>query len=612
MRRAVREVALVFWTLAAVLAVWVQPPLLAHAQDAHVISGRVVDASTGTPVSGVVVVATGANMILIGPPTRPGGYAPPRVLTAADGRFVFRGLPEGTVGMTATKNGYAEGAYGRRRPGGSSRSLVLSAAQPSADVTIRIWKNGAISGTLIDEAGEPVIGAQLRACKATFVAGIQRFEPVGQAFTDDRGAYRFSNLLPGNYIVAVSAPRPSLTVRAVEDLARTGGEYGNLVAALPGTPTAITVGDATYGIGRGSIVPPAVSNGHLMVYPPTFYPSAPTPSEAVIVTLASGEERFGIDVQIQPVAAARVAGLLVGPDGPIGGATLYLRSPGSDHGVRADDLTAMTDLAGRFVFPAVPPGAYALRGHDGTASTRSLWIDSSLIVAGDVEGLVATMRPAMSVTGRTEYQGAEPPLRLPQMTYQPVPFVLEPIDGLLNVADLSFSGNFGAAGLMTISGFAAGTYLVRVDRPPEGWMFKSATINGLDVSETPFELIHDVPDLVITFTDRLSGLAGTVLDPNGNSDIGATVIVFPANANGWRDYGSMPRRLKRGATNANGVFEIGSLPPGDYFAVAIPEDDSDDWRDPKVLDALARIATTVTILEGEHRMIELRTKEVPR
>jgi hypothetical protein len=374
---------------------------------------------------------------------------------------------------------------------------------------------------------------------------------------------------------------------------------------------AITVGDATYGIVPGSIVPPPVSNGHLMVYPPTFYPSAPTPSEARLVTLASGEERSGIDIQVQPVPAVRVAGVLAGPDGPVAGATLYLRLPGSDSGLGDDDLMAMTDLGGRFVFPAVPAGMYALRGVDTKGTSRlPLWIDLPLLVAGDVDGLVATMRPGISVTGRTEYQGAAPPPRLPAGSFRQVPFVLEPMDGLQG-GPFSFSGETSASGF-TMSGFAAGKYLIHVPGAPEGWMFKSATIGGLDVSETPIELLRDVPDLVITFTDRLSGLGGTVHDSNGNPDSSAAVVVFPASADGWRNYGSTPRRLKSDATNAKGEFGISVLPPGVYYAVAIPEADSDNWFDPKVLDDLARIATTVTILEGEHPLIELRTREVPR
>ena len=53
----------------------------------------------------------------------------------------------------------------------------------------------------------------------------------------------------------------------------------------------------------------------------------------------------------------------------------------------------------------------------------------------------------------------------------------------------------------------AGRYRVRVPNSPAGWMFKAAMLNGVDVSETPFDLTRDVTDLVLSFTDRWSGMA---------------------------------------------------------------------------------------------------------
>ena len=66
------------------------------------VEGRVVDALSGQPLRGVVVIAnvfTGSTSI-----------APAAAfLTAADGRFVFRDLPLGSVGLFATKVGFLNG-----------------------------------------------------------------------------------------------------------------------------------------------------------------------------------------------------------------------------------------------------------------------------------------------------------------------------------------------------------------------------------------------------------------------------------------------------------------------------------------------------------------------
>jgi hypothetical protein len=88
--------------------------------------------------------------------------------------------------------------------------------------------------------------------------------------------------------------------------------------------------------------------------------------------------------------------------------------------------------------------------------------------------------------------------------------------------------------------------------------------------------------------------------------------VFPADPQKWTTGGWNPRRLRSTRANAKGQFGLSSLPPGDYYVVAVDEEPPGDWRDPASLDALARIATQITILEGEHKTIDLRVREVPR
>lgn len=180
-----------------------------------VIAGQVVDAATGKPVGAVIVGISGPGITMrVNPPEGRGSLgvsvnpSVPRVLTGADGRFMFRDLQTGNFTITASKNGYSEGASGRRRPGGTPLPVVIANAQPSATTSVRVWKNGAIGGTVFDEAGDPVVGLQLRALMRTTAGGRRRFMPAGGgAVTDDRGIYRFSDLVPGEYMV-IAAPPP--------------------------------------------------------------------------------------------------------------------------------------------------------------------------------------------------------------------------------------------------------------------------------------------------------------------------------------------------------------------------------------------------------------------
>lgn len=269
---------------------------------------------------------------------------------------------------------------------------------------------------------------------------------------------------------------------------------------------------------------------------------------------------------------------------------------------------SVSDGAGDFVFAAVVPGRYTLRGSTSGGAAGMAWIDLPLTIAGDdIDGVVATMNPALRITGRLQFDGNTPPpvSASPDRPVMTVPFILDPADAASVPDQLSVSIAGGERGFV-VTGYRPGRYRVRVPNSPLGWMFKVAMLNGVDVSETPFELTRDVADLVLTFTDRWSGIGGLV---QGTGSDGATIYVFPTDAGKWST-GSNPRRLRTARASGRGQFGVSSLPPGDYFIVAVQEEPPGDWRDPAVLEALARIATQVTIAEGEHKTIDLRVQAV--
>lgn len=585
-----------------------------------VITGQVVDATTGKPVGAVIVSISGPGISMRATPSSGPNPSVPRVMTAGDGRFMFRDLQAGSFTITASKNGYSEGASGRRRPGGTPQPVVITDAQPAASTSVRVWKNGAIGGTVLDEAGEPVVGLQLRALTRTTINGRRRFMPAGPAvMTDDRGNYRFSGLVPGEYIVAASPPPMGLRLSVFGDIGRGGRGAGELASAIAagGTQGALQVGDAMLTLGRGSAIPPPPVGDRLQIYPTTFHPAAHAPSQAASVTIASGEERLGVDVQLQPVPTGRISGLVTSPMGPPATMPLALVPAGSDE-IPANFAGGgtVTDSTGAFTFPAVPTGQYTLRGAGPVRSGNQLssmggsyWAAVAVTVSGtDVDGLVVDLREMLRISGRAEFQGGNPP-QLSAVRGMAIGVTLENLDGPFAPGLGGGTGGAGAtwdAHTFTLFGYPGGRYIVRVANSPAGWMFKSATLDGRDVSEAAFDFQRDVSDLVITFTDRWSGISGSV---QGAAD-GASVVVFPTDAQSWANYGSNPRRLKAARATSQGRFGISSLPPGEYYAVAISEEQAADWRDPKTLEELARVATRVSIGEGEHKTIDLSIKEV--
>jgi hypothetical protein len=142
-------------------------------------------------------------------------------------------------------------------------------------------------------------------------------------------------------------------------------------------------------------------------------------------------------------------------------------------------------------------------------------------------------------------------------------------------------------------------------------MFKGAYAGGLDASDTPLDLAFaDENDVVITFTDQWTGLRGMVRGPDGTADPAATVVLYPMNTQAWEGPGYTPRRFRTSLGQPDGSFNLTSIPPGDYYVVAIPEVDAAGWNDPDSLLGLMRDATRVTVQEGEQRTLDLRTGTV--
>jgi hypothetical protein len=80
----------------------------------------------------------------------------------------------------------------------------------------------AVSGTVSDEAGEPVVGVEIRVFERRYLAGRKRLVAGGTQFTDDRGVYRLGTLPPGDYIVAFVSREVTMPTGVAEILTRTG------------------------------------------------------------------------------------------------------------------------------------------------------------------------------------------------------------------------------------------------------------------------------------------------------------------------------------------------------------------------------------------------------
>lgn len=584
-----------------------QAPAAKPSAGTGLIAGQVVDPGMGKPVAEALVTLVVDGMNDQGP----------RIMADAQGRFVFVNVPGGRYSIRTERLGYYGGYYGQRLPGGDAGEVHLAEGQVLTDLTIASWRVCAISGTVTDEVGEPVVGVRVQARKKAIALGQVELNPygplIGAAITDDRGVYRIANIPPGEYAVAVPTTVttiPSEVMTATQEAGPIRNEAFFALRSYPGPlGDALTqqFGNAVLVTANNSVIPPKPDDaGVRAVYRTTFAPGTPYPAEASVVALGSGEERR-MDITLQPTRAVRVSGTLSGPDGPLAHTRMAMIGTGSSQIATAENpstdnaaATALTDGTGRFVFLGVPEGDYVVTMNSRNAS-GVIWASEAVTVrGGDIAGLAVTARRGTRLTGRFELRSGKLPTAQadgggvslfvwgkPQHPDRGQ-FVLAP-----RGPDLRFEWVA-----------VPGRYWIELWAPRGMWC--SAVIrNGRDVTDEWLVVEAEDIDLTVICGEVATRVSGTVRREDGAADPDAVAVAFPVDRSLWT--GPAVRRFLNAFSDTSGSFALVNLPPGDYFLAAVPIAGSELWRDPTFLDSLARSATRVTLTQGDSRTIDLRT-----
>jgi hypothetical protein len=634
--------------------IWAQrgggPPAQAPqaARGTGLILGQVVDAATGQPIPDAIVTYMGQGSGRgRGTPSAPAAGLPPpllRYVTGTDGRFVLRDLPAGQIQIEVTASGYLNGRAGQAHPEGMVRPIVLADGERNGSVRIRLWRHGVISGTITDETGEPAVGAQVRAVKRGGAGGILPFTSSAPGRTDDRGVFRLSTLSPGDYYVIVPQTQSTFPAAVLERLSQAmlGGNplesLGSFEAlealsssdgaAMMANPGGITRIDDLIWTSSFAGAPGPRPDGRLISYTPLVYPGATSLAEATPVTVRSGEERSGIDVQLRLVPSSRISGIVTGATGPVAntGVRLLVDDGAFTSTIDVEAATTVTRADGSFLFLGIPPGRYRAvatkRGQNAMSEMLSMlgggatkppapapsrYARASINAGGaDVTGLTLTLREGATVSGRFEFQGTAP---------KPAPGTLFNVR-LVSAGSSAFQSPTtppdkepDPSGRFRTPAYAPGFYRLTVNGG--NWVPVSAMIDGRDALVEPFELTEsDISDVVIIFTDQPVRVTGSV-NAGGSPAPTATVIIMPADVSAESSLLTLATRVRVVLADARGAFNVGGLRPGDYLIAAVDDSEAAEPTAPAFLQALARVATRVTLAASENKQA-LQVVKVPR
>ncbi|MEZ5316246.1 MAG: carboxypeptidase-like regulatory domain-containing protein [Vicinamibacterales bacterium] len=578
------------------------------------LSGVVVtDGDTPTPVRRAIVTLSGDGL-------RPSRGA----ITDDDGRFAFERLPAGRFILTAARPAFITSAYGAKRPNRPGTAITLSDGQALADLTLRLWRGGVLAGTLRDEFGRPVAGVPVEAVRAVtppFPTPTLTLSNNGVT-TDDAGEFRIFGLEPGTYVVRASPSAPQTGTMGAPSEA----DVDRMLDALQRRAPA-PIGSAP--VQNDVPDPPAVD------FAPSYHPGTPRAAQATRVTVVAGQTVTGLDFSIQRIATATVEGRVIDDQGrPVVGIGVQLM-PGAPPGPFEPRVprapSATTDREGAFSISSIPPGEYRLFARaaerqlglteEGPAVTRMssamqgnlLWAYQDLAVTGnDVPGLVLRLQPALRVAGRVVFDGQTltPPEDLTSLR---VVLRADSVVGGAGFINGVVQGNIvapasvAADGTFELPSVLPDTYRLSVTGgglDGSGWWLASATAGGRDALDFGLPITPGGgADVVITFTDRHSGISGTLQTASGDPASNVFVVAFAADRTFW---GPGSRRVQAVRPDVDGHYAIADLPPGDYLLGALSDVDPEQFDDPAFLDQLVPASIRLPVAAGEQKVQDLR------
>ena len=576
--------------------------------------------ATGTAVIAGVVTTDGPApkpirraRVVLQPWTRRGGLT---IVTDDAGRFVFKNLAADRYQITAYKDPYLATPYGARRVGGVGTEISIAAGQ-QASIAIAMVRGAVLSGTVYDAAGRPAPGVTVAPMRYTYdLTGSTTLRRAGRgdSRTDDRGAYRFWNLEPGQYIVMAQAPLPAggRGGPAASEVRRITAEDMQRALALLASPSALPPGGGASPI---AALPP----GEPVTYAPVFHPNVTDLSQASSLRVQAGEERTGIDLVLRRVATASVRGTLSGLGGADPRAFSITVTPG---GVDAELLgtlfqsvpgTTRPDNNGAFVIAGLAPGQYIITAKPnaqalGVSATDPLaltWASADVTaVEGGVHNAALELKPPIRITGRLAFEGTAPkPASATGLTLRLLP--------------RGSGGNLGAGpsitvsadGSFTVPSIMPGRYRVLQMGPIPAqlapYRLTNAVANGRDALDFGLEVRSESIDWVLTMRDRSASIEGTLQSAAGIGAPDYSIVIFTTDSNYW-----VPgaRRVISVRPATDGAYTSGMLPAGDYFIAALTDVEPGEWNNRAFLEQLVPAAIKVTLGDGQKLVQDIKLK----
>jgi hypothetical protein len=114
---------------------------------------------------------------------------------------------------------------------------------------------------------------------------------------------------------------------------------------------------------------------------------------------------------------------------------------------------------------------------------------------------------------------------------------------------------------------------------------------------------EDIAGIDVMITNRVTSIAGQLMDDRNRPLRDATVLLFPDDADKWFE---TSRTIRAARPDQQGRWEVKGLPSGEYLAIALDYVEDGAWNDPEYLESLRRGALKVALADGESETVALK------
>ena len=344
-----------------------------------------------------------------------------------------------------------------------------------------------------------------------------------------------------------------------------------------------------------------------VAYAPTFYPGTTNAEEAERLTIAAGQTVAGANLTVVPMTTSSISGTLVDTSGnPLAGSFVSAMPKSPSDGVSVRPVPTRSD--GHFTIDGLLPGSYVVRA--GTPTASEIAVADVTVAGSDVTGIQLAMTRTSTIRGRVVFTPTDTPSDLPNPASMNVAAVRDWVLGqpVRFPARIKDDGTFEISLMASRVQLRAATVGGRVTGASP-WRLNRVMLQGLDVGDAGLDVPPSavVDNIVVEMTNRSYQLTGRVTDARGKAVVDCLVILFAQDPEHWS---VESRYIGLARPGADDRYRM-QLLPGDYYAVAMNDVESNAWTDREFLRLAREHATKITIGGDRMHTLDLTLSPAP-